>query len=408
MALRILHVLDHSLPLQSGYAFRTAALLREQRAMGFETFHLTTPKHYAPSADEDEVAGLAYFRTNVRPTRMRRAPILGNAMVVRDTRRRIDELWPRLEADIIHAHSPCLNGLAALGVARKHGVPLVYEMRASWEDAAVDHGSTRPGSFRYRLSRYLETVVVRRADAVVAICEGLANDIAARGVARDRITIVRNGVNIADFERIDRSDAALQQELRLGGGPILGFIGSLYGYEGLDVLIEALPLILREHPGTRVLLVGGGPAEAELRRVAAQVGVAERVHFLGRVPHGEVRRYYSVIDVLVYPRKSTRLTELVTPLKPLEAMSLGSRFIASNVGGHRELIPEFLHGNLFAADDAADLARVALRVIASRADGSALLDRARGYVASQCTWQISAARYRDVYARVAGSRVVAP
>ena len=402
MTLRILHILDHSLPLQSGYSFRTAALLREQRAMGWETFHLTTPKHYAPSPDEEEVAGLAYFRTNVRPTLMRRAPVLDNAMVVRDTRRRIEELWPRLRPDIIHAHSPCLNGLAALPVARKHGVPLVYEMRASWEDAAVDHGSTRHGSLRYRLSRQLETSVVRRADAVVAICEGLASEVAARGVPRDRITIVRNAVNIADFALIDRPDAALQQQLGLGAGPILGFIGSLYGYEGISVLIEALPLMVREHPGMRLLLVGGGPAEQELRKAAANAGVSDRVHFLGRVPHGEVSRYYSVMDVLVYPRKSTRLTELVTPLKPLEAMSLGKFFIASNVGGHRELIPEFLRGNLFAADDPQDLARVALRAIATRAEWPALLARARSHVSSQCTWNLSAARYRDVYARVSG------
>jgi PEP-CTERM/exosortase A-associated glycosyltransferase len=408
MTFRILHVLDHSLPLQSGYSFRTAALLREQRGFGWTTFHLTSPKHYAPSPDEEVVAGLPYFRTNVQPTFMRRAPVLDNAMVVRDTRRRIEALLPALKPDVIHAHSPCLNGLAALGAARKHGIPLVYEMRASWEDAAVDHGSTRAGSLRYRLSRGLETFVVQRADAIVAICEGLASDIAVRGVPRERITIVRNAVNIADFDFIDRPNAALQQDLQLGSGPILGFIGSLYGYEGIGVLIEALPAILEGLPGARVMLVGGGPAEAELRALAARFGVADRVHFLGRVPHERVRDYYSIIDLLVYPRKSTRLTELVTPLKPLEAMSLGRYFIASDVGGHRELIPEFIHGNLFRADDPADLARAALRVMASRSEWPALLRKAREHVSNQCTWTLSAARYRDVYAGVVGRRALDP
>lgn len=400
MPLRILHILDHSLPLQSGYAFRTAALLREQRAMGWETFHLTTPKHYAKSPDEETVDGLPYLRTNVPTTRARRMPLLDVAMVVLDTKRRIADLLPKLEPDVIHAHSPCLNGLAAMQVARRNGIPLVYEMRASWEDAAVDHGSTRHGSLRYRLSRQLETLVVKRADAVVAICEGLAGDIEQRGVSRDRITIVRNAVNIADFDRIERPDHALQQELELGAGPILGFIGSLYGYEGLDILIEALPLIARDQPGTQVLLIGGGPAEPDLRSLAARLGIADRVRFLGRVPHRDVRRYYSVIDLLVYPRKSTRLTELVTPLKPLESMSLGRRFIASNVGGHRELIPEFLHGGLFAPDDPSDLARVALKVVAERAGWPPLLDRARSHVSTECTWSLSAARYRPVYERL--------
>jgi PEP-CTERM/exosortase A-associated glycosyltransferase len=401
MTLRVLHVLDHSLPLQSGYAFRTLALLREQRAMGWETFHLTTPKHYAASPDEEQAAGMTFMRTNVRPSILRRLPVMNNAMVVWDTQRRLEQVWDRVRPDIVHAHSPCLTGLAALAVAHKRNTPVVYEMRATWEDAAVDHGTTTAGSLRYRLTRGLETSVIRRADAVVAICEGLASEIASRGVPRERISIVRNAVNIRDFDVIENTDDALRRELGLGAGPVLGFIGSLYGYEGIDVLVAAMPAILREHSQASVLLVGGGPAEAQVKQLAAQLGITERIRFVGRVPNDQVRRYYSVIDVLAYPRKSTRLTELVTPLKPLEAMSLGRCFIASDVGGHRELIPQHLRANLFKADDPADLARVALRVLAERAGWAPLLAQGRQYVATQCTWALSAANYRDVYATAA-------
>jgi len=401
MTLRVLHVLDHSLPLQSGYAFRTLALLREQRAMGWETFHLTTPKHYATSPDEEQAAGMTFMRTNVRPSILRRLPIMNNAMVVWDTQRRLEQVWDRVRPDIVHAHSPCLTGLAALSVAHKRNTPVVYEMRATWEDAAVDHGTTTAGSLRYRLTRALETSVIRRADAVVAICEGLASEIASRGVPRERISIVRNAVNIRDFDVIEATDEALRRELGLGAGPVLGFIGSLYGYEGIDVLVAAMPAILREQPQASVLLVGGGPAEQQVKQLAAQLGITDRIRFVGRVPNDQVRRYYSVIDVLAYPRKSTRLTELVTPLKPLEAMSLGRCFIASDVGGHRELIPQHLRANLFMADDPADLARVALRALAERAGWAPLLAQGRQYVATQCTWALSAANYRDVYATAA-------
>lgn len=401
MTLRVLHVLDHSLPLQSGYSFRTLALLREQRAMGWETFHLTTPKHYAVSPDEEQAAGMTFMRTNVRPSILRRAPVMNNAMIVWDTARRLEQVWDRVRPDIVHAHSPCLTGLAALAVAHKRNVPVVYEMRATWEDAAVDHGSTRAGSPRYRLSRALETSVIRRADALVAICEGLAGEIVSRGVPRERIAIVRNAVNIRDFEVIQSRDDALWRELNLGNGPVFGFIGSLYGYEGIDVLVAALPEIVRAHPQATVLLVGGGPVEAAVRELAAKLGVSERVRFVGRVPNDQVRRYYSVIDVLAYPRKSTRLTELVTPLKPLEAMSLARCFIASDVGGHRELLPQHLRANLFKADDPADLARVALRVLAERSGWATLLAQGREYVANHCTWSISAANYREIYATAA-------
>ena len=126
MTLRVLHVLDHSLPLQSGYAFRTLALLREQRAMGWETFHLTTPKHYAASPDEEQAAGMTFMRTNVRPSILRRLPVMNNAMVVWDTQRRLEQVWDRVRPDIVHAHSPYLTWLAALSVAHKPNVRVLH------------------------------------------------------------------------------------------------------------------------------------------------------------------------------------------------------------------------------------------------------------------------------------------
>jgi PEP-CTERM/exosortase A-associated glycosyltransferase len=401
VTLRVLHVLDHSVPLQSGYAFRTLALLREQRAMGWETFQLTTPKHYAPGPDEEEVAGLHFFRTRMQPALLARLPVVDNYGVVRSTSRRMAALLERVRPDIIHAHSPCLNGLSALTVGRAHDIPVVYEMRASWEDAAVDHGTTREGSLRYKLSRALETHVLKRADAITTICNGLAGDIVSRGITRDRITIIPNAVDIEDFEVIEQPDEALRRELNIGAGPVLGFVGSFYGYEGLDLLVRAAPQILRAHPQAHVVLVGGGPAEGELKRIVAELGIGDRVHFTGRVPHDQVRRYYAAIDVLVYPRKSMRLTELVTPLKPLESMSLGRLFVASDVGGHRELIPEHLRPYVFRAGDVGDLARVTLQLLAERERWPALARAARDYVGEQCTWKLSAARYRNVYAGVA-------
>jgi PEP-CTERM/exosortase A-associated glycosyltransferase len=406
MSLRILHVLDHSVPLQSGYAFRTLSLLREQRALGWETFQLTSPKHYAPGPMEEDVAGVHFVRTRL-PAFMAQVPVINQAAVIVATARRIEELIPRFRPDIIHAHSPALNGLAALSAARRKGIPVVYEMRASWEDAAVDHGTSREGGLRYRLTRMLETSVLRRADAVTTICEGLAEEIRARGVPAERVTVIPNAVDIENFEPIERPDLTLRDRLQLGEGPVLGFIGSLYGYEGLDLLIRAFPRIAASYPGARLALVGGGPAEPSLKRLTAELGLAASVHFIGRVPHEDVRRYYSIIDLLVYPRISIRLTELVTPLKPLEAMCLGRMFIASNVGGHREIVPGSLRSHLFKPGDSTDLARAANELLAARDRWPALAAAARRYVAEQRTWRGSVARYADAYGARAAQRAVA-
>jgi glycosyltransferase involved in cell wall biosynthesis len=195
-------------------------------------------------------------------------------------------------------------------------------------------------------------------------------------------------------------DVALRASLGLDNAFVLGFVGSFYGYEGLDLLLQALPLVLREVPSARVLLVGGGPEEAALKAMAATLGIADKVVFAGRVPHGDVQRYYSVVDVLAYPRRPMRLTELVTPLKPLEAMAQGRLLVASDVGGHRELIRDGETGILFRAGDPVALAAALTRLFAERERWPALREQGRRYVESERSWASSVGRYRDVYDRL--------
>ena len=270
-------------------------------------------------------------------------------------------------------------------------------MRASWEDAAVDHGSTTEGSLRYRLSRALESWVLKRSDAITTICEGLRRDILARGVPADRVTVIQNGVNLEEFPVIERADHELKAGLGLNGCFVLGFLGSFYGYEGLDTLIDALPQILHAHPGVRVLLVGGGREAAALTEQIEARGLRDKVTLVGRVPHDQVARYYSVIDLLVYPRKSMRLTETVTPLKPLEAMAQQRLFIASDVGGHRELIRDGETGYLFKPDDPVALSAAIERVLAAESQWAAVRARGRRFVETERSWQRSASHYPAVY-----------
>jgi PEP-CTERM/exosortase A-associated glycosyltransferase len=288
-------------------------------------------------------------------------------------------------------------------VGRRLGIPVVYEVRALWEDAAVDHGTTREGSVRYRLSRALETYALRRADHITTICAGLRAEIAARGIAADRITVIPNAVDTDDFRIGAVPDGALQSRLGLEGCTVVGFAGSFYAYEGLDLLLDAAARMLPRLPQLRLLLVGGGPQEAALRAQAADRGIAERVIFTGRVPHAEVQRYYDLIDVLAYPRRRMRLTDIVTPLKPLEAMAQGRMFVASDVGGHRELVRDGQTGFLFPADDVGALAGAIESVLARRAEWPRIRAQARRFVETERTWSHSVARYAEVYRSLLGN-----
>jgi PEP-CTERM/exosortase A-associated glycosyltransferase len=396
--MRILHVLDHSIPLHSGYTFRSAAILREQRALGWETFHLTSPKQGPTVTPMEEVDGLRFYRTQV-PTAA--PPVVRELRQMKATEARLDQLVREHRPDILHAHSPVLNAFPALRVGRRHGVPVVYEVRAFWEDAAVDHGTTTPGSPRYRLTRAMETRALRSADHVFTICEGLRRDIVARGIAENRVTVIPNAVDLESFKLSGAADPELRGRLGLEGCIAVGFVGSFYAYEGLDLLLDAFAVLAAGRPELRVLLVGGGPQEAKLKEQAQRLGIADRVIFTGRVPHGEVSRYYDQIDLLTYPRHSMRLTELVTPLKPLEAMAQGRVFLASDVGGHRELIRDGETGRLFRAGDGAALASAMADMLDNRGRWDDMRRAGRHFVEDERNWKNSVARYAESYRALA-------
>ena len=403
MTLRVLHVLDHSIPLQSGYAFRTREIIDEQRRMGWETFHLTSPKHTAPSAAEEDVDGLRFYRTTGQASSLERLPFVRELALMRATARRLDQVARRVAPHILHVHSPVLNALPALWVGRRLKLPVVYEVRAFWEDAAADHGTNREWGLRYRLTRGLETFALRRAGHVTTICEGLKQDIVARGIPEERVTVVPNAVNPAAFAFGIEPDLALKARLGLEGNTVIGFIGSFYAYEGLDLLLAALPQVLARMPQVRALLVGGGPQERALKALAVAPGLQDKVVFAGRVPHDEVCRYYSIVDVFAYPRHSMRLTDLVTPLKPLEAMAQGRLLVASDVGGHRELIRDGETGVLFRAGDAGCLAQALIRLLAQRERWPQLRAQGRRYVERERNWAGSVGRYREVFGRLSAA-----
>lgn len=395
--MRVLHILDHSIPLQSGYTFRTRNILRYQRKLGWETFHVTGLKQGDCTELEEDVDGLHFYRTPGASSVLSRLPVLNQLHVVNTLAKRLEQVVAQVRPDILHAHSPALNGLAASRVARKLNLPLVYECRAFWEDAAVDHGTSSEWGARYRLTRALESRVFSSANAVTTICEGLRSDIVARGNSEAKVTVIPNAVDLEDFGQESVRDQALALSLGIQDKTVLGFIGSFYAYEGLLLMLDALPAALQARPDLVLLLVGGGPDEEKIRQKIEDLGLQKSVVLTGRVPHSEVQRYYGLVDLFVYPRLPMRLTDLVTPLKPLEAMAQGKLVIASDVGGHKELITPGKNGYLFRAGDAPDLAAALALVLSEKQRWPELIAGGKDYVKTQRNWQRSVSRYEAVY-----------
>ncbi len=393
--LRVLHILDHSLPVVSGYSVRSHAILRAQHDAGIDALALTSPKQGGPDG-RDVIDDIEYLRVAGRVDGRLGPPVVGEGLLMVRLARRVAREVARRRIAVLHAHSPVLNGLPCLWVARRAGIPVVYEVRAPWEDAAVNAGTCTERTPRYRAIHMLEGWMMRRADAVMAISRQLADEVVSRGVARSKVFHVPNGVDVASFQPM-AADAALRCEHGLDGKVVFGFVGTFNHYEGLDILVRAFAILAAQAPQARLLLVGDGAAKAAVCAEVRRLGVEAQVVVAGPVDHVDVRRWYSLCDVLVYPRRSSRLTEVTTPLKPLEAMAMGKIVVGSDVGGLRELVHAGETGLLCRPGDPEALASVLGDVTQRLHVRSALGEAARRWVCAERDWRQLAPIYARAY-----------
>jgi len=399
--MKILHILDHSVPLHSGYTFRSRNLFSAQRNMGLDPVVLTSPKHEQslgkPCPDMEMIDGMTYYRTGpVSPISL---PMVSEFDLMYRLYKRIIQVAAQEKPDLIHAHSPILNGIPAIRAARRLNIPIVYEIRAFWEDAAVDHGTYAENSWKYNLTQFLETQVCKRADHICILCNGLKNDLICRGIPRDKMTPVFNGINPEEL-MLTVPDPEFLKAWKLEGKKVIGFIGSFYRYEGLDLLVQAFAALTAKEPDIVLVLVGGGEMKPELISAVQTLGLENRVVMPGRIPHERIAGVYALIDILAYPRYSMRLTELVTPLKPLEAMAMGKVLVASDVGGHKELIQDGKTGLLFKAGDAKDLAEKIQLILKDREFEAELQKTGYSWVKQFHTWEATTAVYRNIYEKL--------
>lgn len=398
--MKVLHIFEYSRPNISGYSSRSDAIIQNQRAVGIETCQMTSQRYDLFDNIIEEADGVSYYRTAHLKSFLSKIPLLSYLPYISHLCDRIEEIVKIEKPDVIHAHSPMLNGIAALRVAKKLNIPVVYEIRAFWEDAAVDTGKTKEGSLRYRLIRALEQYVITRVDKVSCICKGLHDEVIKRGVNAKNVFMSPNCADLTKFTPISIKDETLEVELKLKNKKVLAFLGSFFKYEGLEFAIKALPLIEKSIPNIHLLLVGDGNEKENLLALSKQLGVKHLVTFVGRVNFDKINQYYSLADALVFPRESIKLTHLVTPLKPLECMAQQLPVIASNVGGHKELIEDGKTGLLFEAENIESLAAKVILLIGDNELQEKLKVNGLAYVTNVRNWLNTAKKYHEIYSEL--------
>ena len=399
---RVLHLLNNSLPhTVAGYTVRTHRIAQAQRAAGLTPVMVTRAGYpvlqgVVDAAPRDTVDGITYHRLPADGLARRGPTELIDANVAR--------LAPLVTAQrpaVLHPTSPFDNARTALALRAVTGLPVVYEVRGFLEEtwrARIGDGAER--SDRYRRTRAIEGWCMREADRVVTLGEAMRADIIDRGVDPADVVVIPNAVDPDDF--VPRpADPTLRTDLGVTDGDVvLGYVSSLVGYEGIDHLLSAVALLRARGRPVRGLIVGDGVERAALEHLTTQLGVADVVHFAGRVPLAEVQRWYAQIDVFVVPRTNDRVARAVTPLKPLEAMALERAVVTSDVPALRELIDPGVTGLVFDAEDPVSLADTVEPLLDDPGARARLGAAARDWVATERTWRDNGARYRRLYSEL--------
>lgn len=292
------------------------------------------------------------------------------------------------------------NALPALIAARRLGLPFAYEVRGMWE---LTRAAENPGFEHTRLfaaQQALETFICVHADRVLTLTEPMLEDLVSRGVDRDRIALMPNGVSPQMLATAER-DETLAAGLGIPEGRVvIGYAGAFKGYEGLPDLAQAAAGLAARGHDICLLILGkekpdptrGTPITDEIRRVFETVGHPDRLIMAGRVPFAQIRRYYALMDICPITRRPYAISQMVSPIKPVEAMAQGKAVVLSDVAAMNYFAQGETTALRFRAGDAADLEQKLARLVESPDLRTEFGTRARHFIETTLQWPQVCAR----------------
>ena len=394
--MKILHILYQSLPQISGSSIRSRDLLMAQKEIGLEVVAITSP--FQTSVQKYEVInGIKYYRTRVnkndtisdksKPLLVRLTRMLLLFSFYNHIKKVINEHNP----DVLHAHAMFFCGLPALILSKKYNIPIVYEFRSLW---MLKKEKKSKGYFNKFIEKQLfkiELYVMKRADCVIAINDNLREVLINSGIDKHKVKVVYNAVNTTLINHLKQDIKNVRTDRNLN----FGYIGTLTPHEGIDLLIHAFSQYNLEFPHSRLYIYGNGIDEVRIKALST---INSNIYFKGSIEPNRVNEAFNSIDIIVNPRYKNKLTDSVTPLKPLEAMAYEKLFIGSDVGGIKELVTDKLNGFLFTAGDFNKL-RLLLCYVSSLdfTELNRIKKEALNYVTTEKSWLSNSMLYNKIY-----------
>lgn len=405
---RVLYSVHNSLPHHSaGYATRTQGLLSAMRAHGWEATGVTRlgypqdmPEFHDSRESEVRVDGVDYVRLSDSQVLEPKNPL---QRYISRYAASLTELAERERPFVLHAASNHWNGLAVVEAARALGIPSVYEVRGLWEVTRASRNPELLDSDMFRFMSRMETDAAQQATRVLAITGALRDELVRRGVENDKIVLVPNGVDTTRFVPRTRNEE-LATELGLAGRTVIGYVGSILNYEGIDLLLDAAAQLRSEGRDVGFLFVGDGAELLEYQERVEREGLADTVVFTGRVPHEEVEDYYSVVDIAPFPRMPLPVCEMVSPLKPFEAMAMGKAIVVSDVAALTEIVEDGRTGLIHRKGDAISLTHALRRLVEDDGLRAQLAGDGLRWVRQHRDWRALAPQVSEVYEELGGLR----
>ncbi len=394
------YIIHCSLPHHSnGYATRSHSILTSLNTLGVDITGITRPGYpwdvrFSSVPSNDLLHVIDNVSYNHLPGPVQRELTISE--YIDQASRAIESNVINNGAKYIHACSNYLNAFPALFAARRLGIPFIYEVRGFWEITESSRKFGWENSDKYQVDQQLETLLVQSADVVITLTEAMKAEIVSRGVQEDRIFVAPNAVDLDKFVA-KPMNRELKKELGLHEELTIGYVGSIVDYEGLDDLLIASSQLIKAGHRFNLLIVGDGGALSDLKNLARDLDIENYVKFTGRIPHDYVVDYYSIIDITPFPRKSLSVCELVSPLKPFEAMALSKCIIASDVKAIKEFIIEGENGLLFEKGNIDSLKSNLIKLLTDTELRKKLAASAKAWVSENRTWKKTGLVFKSAY-----------
>ena len=373
---RILYGLHHYFPIADGYTIRSHYIAEYLK------------KHYELK-----------LHTLVGQKWLEKFPVVRHPYRMHTFRRRLFRAIENFDPQLIHVNTPWEVGLPANEIASAFEIPLVYEVRGFWEETKVAQQEIEADSKKYKKVKNLETNVMYYANHVIAISNGIREEIIKRGIEPEKISVVPNGIDTGKFTKIAPEEQSLRlvHKYNLENACVIGYIGTVRNLEGLGMIIRTLPHLIRIIPNLKLMIVGDGPDLDALKQETVALEMQNYVIFAGKVDHSQIREYYSILDMFVLPRISSYVNEIVTPLKLLEAMALGKTVLASDVGGISEIVENGRTGFLFKKNNPENFISKCTTLLEREPLRRKISATAREWVEKNRDWQLVLKKYDNIY-----------